>query len=132
METQFSLGEVHNLKQQRESAIAEHDNALQAALASACEDAGLPDGKASAIIEGGMGRFTISRDGVVKPLSSFPDIASFIDHHRALAPSPRQTAIEAADNRDMRKQELFDQLVMYSNAGDHKAYRAARSEYATL
>jgi len=132
METQFSLGAVHNNELKRKSAIAEHDHRLQAALTEACEDAGLPDGKASAIIEGGMQRFTISADGTVKPLSSFPTIDDFIQHHRNTAPDPVTSARKAADNKAMHKTELYEQLKYYADVGDMKAYRAARAEYATL
>jgi len=132
MQTDSSLGIVHQNKIKRQSALAESDSKLRAIIVEACEDAGLADGKTASIVKGAMARFIIGGDGQPKPLSSFPTIDDFIQHHKTQAPSPVRSAIEAADQRAMKKAELHEQLKYYAEQGNALMYRKIRAELAAL
>ena len=130
-----SLGALHQNEQNRTRGLAQHDEQLRIALHETCEQLAIPDGIAASIADAGIARFIISADGTVKPLSSYPDLESFVKAHRSNAPSTpptRMNAVQYADERTMRKTELFEQLKVFSAAGNMKAYRSARSEYAQL
>ncbi len=127
-----SRGALYNNQQYEKSVIAEHDNRLRTVLIDACEDAGVPDGIRNEIVENGILRFVIDKENNVKSISPWKDVNQYVQHHKDAAPSTVKSALEIADEREMKKQELFDQLAYYSKIGDMKGYRTARAAYAEL
>ncbi len=106
-----SRGAVYNNEQNRIRGLAQHDEQLRIALHETCEQLAIPDGIAASIADAGISRFIISADSTVKPLSSYPDLESFVKAHRSNAPSAAPTtmaAVQHADERAMRKAELFE------------------------
>ncbi len=130
METDFSLGALHQIKQKQIRTIEQHDNLLRQKLLEACEAAELPDGIRDEIVSNGVHRFTISSDGEVKPISAFGDIESYVAQHKSAVPVERKSALEVADQRAMKKAELYNLLIHYSEAGDMAAYRETRNLWA--
>ncbi len=131
VKTQESIGDFRRFKQLK-SSIDEHDEILRLALIEACEDKQIPDGVRDEIIEKGVNRFVIDKDGNIKSMSVWSDVNEYINSYQGSSLKNKKSPIELADEREAKKQELYDLLCHYSKIGDMKSYRAARKEYAQL
>lgn len=118
------------------SSIQDHDERLKAVIMDACDDLGIPDGIRNEIVEQGILRFVIDKDNNVRSISTWSNIGEFVSSFKDKIDNEtdkkRRTAKELAEQREIKKQELYDLLCHYAKIGDMKSYRAARLEYSKL
>ncbi|BCO08586.1 hypothetical protein GF1_09620 [Desulfolithobacter dissulfuricans] len=120
----------------QDSIIQDHDERLKAVIIDACEEKGIPDGIRNEIVENGLHRFVIDSDNNVRSISVWNNLDEYVSNYKKESldkgKKGKKSAIELANEREAKKQELFDLLCYYAKCGDMKNYRACRAEYAKL
>lgn len=115
-------------KEQKELTKKENDLKLREAILVAAENKGI-EATPSLIAQAKM-RFAYE-DGQITKQSIYNDIDDFMNRHSHNAPKIKSVT-EMIDERAVKKQLLYDELVKYAETGNMKAYRACRKEYDKL